>query len=246
MTQTLVNPARSRDAGEVAHLHPPVGAASLPRMSSRSSGALLTGRLPEATHTPLALDKVLDPSVREALAAFDRILEVSLGESLASCGITGHDFDNDAVAAVAYVAQVLGVPERDVLTAAGIKERTFHEWKRHGREPRLGSQGRLWELVQVVEDLAERMSDPASWLRADMQRREILRSGDPDALVAEVLQDEAVEARGWQGAVQQSTAGYYGLGQENLGPEPSGERRRVQRRPTSLRATRVAAQGADS
>jgi hypothetical protein len=135
------------------------------------------------------------------------------------------------------------VPERDVLTAAGIKERTFHEWKRHGREPRLGSQGRLWELVQVVEGLAEQMADPAAWLRADARRREVLRSGKPDALAAEGVRDMLVGALGRGHLVQSSAAGYYGLGEEPVGPERTGAQRHVQRRPTSARTTRPSAKG---
>jgi hypothetical protein len=241
MTQMLISPTPRVHTGEVAQgLLPLAVRAPLVHMFSRSSWALLTARLPEAQHTPLALDRVLDPSVREALAAFDRELEMSLGEPLAACGITPHKADNDAVAAVAYVAQVLGVPERDVLTAAGIKERTFHEWKRKGREPRLGSQGRLWKLVQVVEDLAEHMSDPAAWLRADEKRRETLRSGDPDALAAEAVQETLARARAREGLVLPDAAGYYSLGDESVGPEPSPHpQRSVQRRSTRLRTTRA-------
>jgi hypothetical protein len=230
----LIRPSRREHTGEIAD-----GTRRMaiePRSSdTNTASVLLTARLLEAEHTSLELRRVLDPSVRETLAAFDRSLEASLGGPLASFGIVPHDSENDAVAAVAYVAGVLGVPEIDVLTASKVKERTFHEWKSKGRKPRLASQGRLWALVQITEDLAEQLPDVAAWLRADPRRRELFRAGEGDALAADALNEALLLASKSGQLVGESLAGRYALGAEEMGPEPVAGRRTVRRRPTRPR-----------
>ena len=101
--------------------------------------------------------------------------------------------ESGAVAAIDFVSQALGVPDVDVLAAARIKERTFHEWKSKGRAPRLGSQGQLWKLVGIVEDLAASGLDIAAWFRAHPDLRDLLRSGDLDTFALAPVHDDVVD-----------------------------------------------------
>jgi hypothetical protein len=99
--------------------------------------------------------------------------------------VAGRD---DAVSVVEDLTARLGLPEKDVLTAAGISKSTFHTWKKpKGAKvprPRVASQGRLWALAQAVEDLEELLDGGLrGWLLADATRVRLLRAGDFDALL---------------------------------------------------------------
>lgn len=88
--------------------------------------------------------------------------------------------------AVRYVEATLGVPVTDVTKACGISRRTFYSWKKlDAGQPRLASEGRLWALVQTVEDLVDILGGHvARWMREDPTRREMLVSGKFDELAA--------------------------------------------------------------
>jgi hypothetical protein len=74
---------------------------------------------------------------------------------------------HDVVNAVRHVEGRLGLPVRDVCEAADITRSTFYSWvNQEDSRPRLPSQGRLWALVQLVDDLEELLgAPPAAWLR---------------------------------------------------------------------------------
>jgi hypothetical protein len=160
--------------------------------------------------------EVDNPALREALGRFDKLQIEPLGALCSLRSVTGPartylldrrtaSFDlvsfsteqpkvtddegaghHDAVSVVKEIAARLGVPVRDVLTAAGISKSTFYSWRAPAApRPRLASQGRLWALVQAVEGLAGVFGDQLrGWLLADPARVELLRRGDVDALLA--------------------------------------------------------------
>lgn len=84
-----------------------------------------------------------------------------------------------AVAAVAYVQSVLGLSLKQALKAARIKPRTYYSWQEHpGRSPRMASQGQLWRLHQLAEDLDDALGKIGvrSWLaRNDALMTALLR-----------------------------------------------------------------------
>ena len=128
------------------------------------------------------------------------------------------------IGAVVYVAETLGVPDVDVLSAAGIKQRTFHEWKSKGRQPRLGSQGQLWRLVGIVEDFAACNSELAVWFKSDPRHRDLLRSGDLEGLAEAQLIEHGGQERflapiaasagqaGSEGAIRTGSVAHFGRG----------------------------------
>jgi hypothetical protein len=173
----------------------------------------------ESTRTQVIYEAVDNPVLRDVLPAFDDALPEHMldpglsrpAELLAAAlagtaeviwlSLTGRgtarlltiaELDPSelpATEAAAFVATALGVPMRDVLTAAGIAPRTFYSWRATGvRQPRLTSQGRLWELVQLAEDLRELYGHQLRrWMRAP-DRRELLTGEDPQRLLSQALQ----------------------------------------------------------
>ena len=85
----------------------------------------------------------------------------------------------DVITAVNTVTHALGVAERDVLAAAGIRDRTFYHWKRNPWiTPRPGSQANLWAVVSSVAGIRAQLDDLAPrWLRADPDRLKLFLSG---------------------------------------------------------------------
>jgi hypothetical protein len=80
----------------------------------------------------------------------------------------------------------LGVTQRDMFAATGIKHRTFHSWKVKpaSSRPRLASLGQLWRLADMLEDLREALGRPVGpWLHAKPERYAAFKAGRFDALV---------------------------------------------------------------
>ncbi|MGW0117716.1 hypothetical protein [Streptomyces sp. NPDC003327] len=100
--------------------------------------------------------------------------------------------DRTAVSAVNELAQILGLPVRDILAGAGIARRTFYSWRGSNVSPRLASQGRLWSMLQAGTDLHDVLGpDLQRWIAADSDRRQSIVSGNLDALMGEVLEEKA-------------------------------------------------------
>ena len=95
---------------------------------------------------------------------------------------------SDVVEVVGWLAGQLGVPDGDVLQAAKIKRRNWHNWKKGGR-PRLETQGQLWALLNSVRSLSDMFDGaPAPWFQAGgPERRELLTSGRHRQLVQDAL-----------------------------------------------------------
>lgn len=86
---------------------------------------------------------------------------------------------NDVVEVIEETSRRVGLPIKDVLAAAGVKKSTYHSWKAAAVvTPRLASQGRLWELAQLVEDFTEVHDFPIQqWILTDEARRRLFMRG---------------------------------------------------------------------
>jgi hypothetical protein len=102
----------------------------------------------------------------------------------------------DLVAAVGSVSRRLDLPLRLVLTAAGIPKSSFYNWRdSHGVRPRLASHGRLWELVQFVEDLEMLLTVPVpQWMLAEPARKTRFEQGEFAALLESARRPSTVRA----------------------------------------------------
>jgi hypothetical protein len=100
---------------------------------------------------------------------------------------------SDVVEVVEWLAQQLDVPDGDIIEAAKIKRRNWHNWK-NGRRPRLESQGQLWALLNSVRALSDMFDEGAApWFKAGGDaRRSLLTSGQHRKLVQEALKEAAL------------------------------------------------------
>ncbi|NLU63705.1 hypothetical protein HCA61_15730 [Rhodococcus sp. HNM0563] len=92
----------------------------------------------------------------------------------------------DVVDAFEQLRTDLGLTQKEMFKATGIRKRTFHSWadKPAGSRPRVASLGRLWELADAVDDLHNTVDQPlARWLRGDPQRIDALLDARFDDLV---------------------------------------------------------------
>ncbi|MET8860606.1 hypothetical protein [Streptomyces sp. NPDC004579] len=98
------------------------------------------------------------------------------------------------VDAVAELQRALGFTQQEVLQAAGIKKRTFQNWRKGkagGFRP--ASVGRLWELHAAVTDLRE-LTGPTGvllWIARDHTRKKTLLKGDFDSLIIMASRSDA-------------------------------------------------------
>lgn len=92
---------------------------------------------------------------------------------------------DDAVAVLGDLVRRLGVPQKTVFAATGIRKSTFNTWTRpHAPRPRVDSQGRLWELAHVTAEIEALLGGPVRpWLLANQRRQRLLQDGDFDALL---------------------------------------------------------------
>jgi hypothetical protein len=90
------------------------------------------------------------------------------------------DGTDDAALTVRLISRRLGLPIRDIVEAAGISRSSFYSWNSpNAPRPRVSSQGHLWELAQLVDDLDELLGESLQrWMLADPQRRVSLAHGD--------------------------------------------------------------------
>lgn len=144
-------------------------------------------------HTVIRYASVASPTIGQHLLWFDLSFDAPDFERLF---ILVHAEETDlepaspstsALSTVELLVARMGVPEKDVLQAAGISRRTFQNWRRNpDTRPRLDSQGDLWGLAQAVEVLYERLGDvlPA-WILQDRSRHRLLLRGEFAALVRE-------------------------------------------------------------
>lgn len=101
---------------------------------------------------------------------------------------------SDVVQVVEWLAHQLEVPDGDILQAAKIKRRNWHNWK-NGSCPRLDTQGQLWALMNSIRSLSEMFDNsPAPWFHAGgPERRELLTSGHHRKLVQNALLEATLQ-----------------------------------------------------
>jgi len=193
------------------------------------------------------LRDIENSSIRDALNVFDCAFTATSSfllfvparqvsrtvEVILDCGDVSVDWLTDTVIATAdveYLEQrsavtvvnnlvdLLGMPKRDVLRAAGISKSTFHTWdKPGGPRPRVGSLGQLWALAEAVDDLGEHLGSSdlvGPWILADSRRRNLLREGKFDRLLDLVASTAVTDPVPY-------LAGLYAVGQEKLEPRSS-------------------------
>jgi hypothetical protein len=100
---------------------------------------------------------------------------------------SGHvDEMSDILEAFDCIRAELGLTQKEMFSATGIKKRTYHSWKRKplGSRPRVSSQGQFWRLADALEDLRDTVDRPLDkWIRGDRQRLDALLGGRFDQLV---------------------------------------------------------------
>ncbi len=97
-------------------------------------------------------------------------------------------YPTDAVEAVEFIKNSLGVTQLLVLKAAKIPERTFEGWKQERRRPRTSSQRHLWPLVDAVRSLNGAHANLGAWVASDRQAQMCLELGDLNGfLIAESI-----------------------------------------------------------
>ncbi|MBF4163979.1 hypothetical protein [Nocardioides acrostichi] len=123
--------------------------------------------------------------------------------------------ETGVVDVVQWLAQQLGVPDGDILQAAKIKRRNWHNWK-NGSSPRLETQGQLWALLNSVRSLGELFDgSPAGWFQeGGPERRALLTSGRHRKLVQEALLEASLRGEFTDESSRRrrkkSAAGFYG------------------------------------
>jgi hypothetical protein len=93
---------------------------------------------------------------------------------------------SDVLDAFEQVRAELGLSQKEMFEATGIKKRTYHSWRRKPADarPRITSQGRFWRLVDVLEDLRDAVARPLDrWIKGDQRRLDTLLAGQFDDLV---------------------------------------------------------------
>lgn len=99
---------------------------------------------------------------------------------------------SDVVEVVGWLAAQLSVPDGDIIDAAKIKRRNWHNWK-NGRRPRVETQGELWALLNSVRALSDMFNGgPSVWFKeGGAARRALLTSGQHRKLVQQALNEAA-------------------------------------------------------
>lgn len=91
----------------------------------------------------------------------------------------------DALTVFERIRDELGVTQKDLLAATGIKRRTFYSWKDTSTpRPRPSSLGRLWNLADALVDLREVLERPiAAWLHSSPERLAAFKEGRFEEIV---------------------------------------------------------------
>lgn len=91
----------------------------------------------------------------------------------------------DALRVFEAVQDELGVTQKELLTATGIKRRTYYSWKDPSKpRPRPSSIGRLWQLADALVDVREALARPVgAWLHSSPERLAAFKEGRYEDLV---------------------------------------------------------------
>lgn len=106
--------------------------------------------------------------------------------------VSAHDIGRaPAEPALRDAAKTLGLMLTEACAAAGIAWRTFQSWTPETR-PRVASQGRLWQLIHLAEDLTALLgNDVAEWVAANPRARQAILVGRFGEAMNELIGDRA-------------------------------------------------------
>lgn len=120
--------------------------------------------------------------IRNVLAEWD---EMDLDELLSTVPFARPtEYPADEVSAVEFVADRLRIPVERVLSAVGVKSRTYYGWKERARRPRTSSIGRLWAAVEPIFYLAQSRQNLVAWFAETPEAQALWDAGDFDGFVA--------------------------------------------------------------
>lgn len=120
--------------------------------------------------------------------------------------------------ALRHAAQALGLKLTEACAAAGISWRTFQSWTAETR-PRVASQGQLWQLVHLAEDLDALLdTNIAEWIAANPRARQAILHGQFTEAMNELISDRAR-----RGAYRDTSTGPTAQPTSAVGPEESVE-----------------------
>lgn len=155
------------------------GASEGPVVGSLAATAIQVLR---SQHVELLMKAVVSAGRRSV--SYDLILRGPWDRSGAFEDAVTSGIDRPATT-VRRLADFFGLPLGDILKATGISKSSFHSWdKPHQPRPRVSSQGDLWALAQLADDLSEAVEGPVrEWMRADSRRRRLLTGGRFDELL---------------------------------------------------------------
>lgn len=115
--------------------------------------------------------------------------------------------DSAAEPALRRTAELIGLPLRDTCIAAGIAWRTFQSWTPATR-PRVASQGRLWQLVHLAQNLDTLLDGAAAqWIAANPDVRTMIMEGRFEDAMNVLLSDRARRGTYRDAAADTVTAG---------------------------------------
>lgn len=100
---------------------------------------------------------------------------------------------SDPVRAIQEMAVQLQLSQADVCQACGVSARSFKRWKR-GTKPQSGSFAQLWNVVMVINHLAQTRDDLVAWLHSSPERLTRFISGDATGVMAESSQEILTES----------------------------------------------------
>lgn len=83
----------------------------------------------------------------------------------------------DEVSAVGFIESALRISVDRVLTATGIKPRTYYGWREGGRKPRASSVGDLWSAVEALYYLAQSHPNLSAWFKDNSDAQDLFDAG---------------------------------------------------------------------
>jgi len=133
------------------------------------------------------LEKVLVPVHGHAPGSVD---SVDLG--WVTVPVSAEDVGRAAAEpALRHAAETLGIKLTEACAAVGISWRTFQSWT-PDTKPRVASQGQLWQLVHLAEDLSALLDgNAAQWVAANPSARRAILQGRFGDAMNELINDRA-------------------------------------------------------
>lgn len=207
-----------------------------PALAERTGSSLVRHRsLPDEAHTAVNYSTVDDPVLREELPKWESFLSASsftfspLASGNASSPAHGKRFNPNnlgAYEAVNWIAGTLSLPTTRITAATGIKTRTYFSWGSGTVTPRVSSQGQLWRLLSICEDLLSLLgADLSGWFMSRPDLQNSLNDGAFDSILEAALRDRS------QLLAEDTVGPSFGLGGESVRQSEAPRWRPERRRP---------------